>query len=211
MTRTKREITEERILEAALNLFSEKGFAGASTSEIAREAHVAEGTIFRYFPQKKDILLKVVMKFIDIISEQIVMNPLERIYEENKGAPPEVMLKKIIMDRVALFNKMADHFKVIIIEMQYHEEILELFVNKIIIRVIRYGEKVYSDFVVNGICRKDIPSITAFRTMIGGVMLMMLQRRFVPGATPEGLELEAEIDIIIDILMNGMKNKGEYL
>lgn len=211
MTKTKREMTEERILEAALNLFSEKGYSGASTSEIAKEAQVAEGTIFRYFPQKKDMLLKVVMKFIDLISEQIVMNPLEKIYEENQGAPPEVMLKKIILDRVALFDKMAGHFKVILIEMQYHEEIMEMFVNRVVLKVIRYGEKVYGSFVSNGVCREDISALTAFRTMIGGVLMMMVQRRIVPGAIPEGLELEAEIDMIIDILLNGIKIRGESL
>lgn len=211
MAKSKREQTEERILEAAMNLFSEKGYAGSATSEIAKEAQVAEGTIFRYFPQKKDLLLKVVMKFIDIISEQIVMNPLEKIYEENQGAPPEVMLKKIIMDRVELFNKLGDHVKVILIEMQYHEEILELVANKIMLKVIRYGEKVYTDFVANGIFREEIAPVTAFRTMIGGVMLLLVQRRLMPGATPEGLELEAEVDMIIDILMNGMKKRGEIL
>lgn len=208
MKKTKRELTEERILEAALNLFSEKGYAGASTSEIAKEANVAEGTIFRYFPQKKDMLLKVVMRFIDIISDQIVMSPLEKIYEENQGASPEVMLKKIIMDRVALFNKLGDHFKVILIEMQYHEEIMEVFIDKVLVRVIRYGEKVYGDFINRGICRDDIPALTAFRTMVGGVVLMMVQRRVLPGAIPDGLALEAEIDMIIDILMNGIKKRG---
>lgn len=211
MTKTKREMTEERILEAALNLFSEKGYAGASTSEIAKEAKVAEGTIFRYFPQKKDMLLKVVMTFIDIISEQIVMNPLEKIYEENRGGPPEVMLKKIIMDRVALFDQMADRFKVLLIEMQYHEEILELFVNKVVLKVIRYGEKVYADFVKTGICREDIAALTAFRTMIGGIIIMLIQRRIAPQAVPGGMELEAEIDMIIDILMNGMRRKGDLV
>lgn len=211
MKKTKREMTEERILEAALNLFSEKGYAGASTSEIARDAQVAEGTIFRYFPQKKDLLLKVVLKFIEIISEEVVMNPLEKIYVENQGAPPEVMLKKIIMDRVALFNKMGGHFKVLLIEMQYHDEVLELVLNQVAVKVIRYGEKVYGDFVAKGIFRGDIPPLTAFRTMMGGVVLMMLQRQILTCATPEGLELETEVDMIIDILMNGMKKRGEAL
>lgn len=211
MAKTKKEITEERILEAALDLFSEKGYSGASTSEIAKKAQVAEGTIFRYFPQKKDLLLKVVTKFIDVISEQIVMNPLERIYSENKGVSPEVMIKKIILDRLELFNRWGGHLKVLLIEMQYHEEIVDLVVNKIGLKVIRYGEKVYADFVENGIFRDDIPAVTAFRTMVGGVVLMMVQRLVVPGVTPEGLEIEAEIDMIIDILMNGMKKRGESL
>lgn len=208
MKRTKREMTEERILEAALNLFSEKGYSGASTSEIAKEANVAEGTIFRYFPQKKDMLLGVVSKLVDAMGDQMVMTPLEKIYEENKDAPPEVLLKAILMDRVALFNKVSDHIKVILTEMQYHEEVLEIFVTKILKKILVYVEKVYSDFVKRGYFRDDIPPFTVFRTLIAGVAGMVVQRKLVPEITREGLELETEVDMIIDVFMNGMKKRG---
>lgn len=41
------------ILEAAIDVFAEKGFSAAATSEIAQRAGVAEGTIFRYYRTKK--------------------------------------------------------------------------------------------------------------------------------------------------------------
>ena len=41
------ELTEERIMEAALKLFAEQGYAGTPTSQIANEAGVSEGTIFK--------------------------------------------------------------------------------------------------------------------------------------------------------------------
>lgn len=41
------------ILHAAIEVFSEKGYAAAATSEIAQKAGVAEGTIFRYYKTKK--------------------------------------------------------------------------------------------------------------------------------------------------------------
>lgn len=211
MKKTKREMTEERILEAALNLFSEKGYSGASTNEIAKEANVAEGTIFRYFPQKKDMLLGVVSKLVDAVSDQMVMNPLEKIYEENKDAPPEVLLKALLMDRVALFNKVGEHVKVILTEMQYHEEVLEIFINKILKKVLVYVEKVYGDFVEKGYFRDDIPPFTVFRTLIAGVAGMVVQRKLVPEITREGFELETEVDMIIDVFMNGMKKRGESL
>lgn len=209
MKKTKREMTEERILEAALNLFSEKGYSGASTSEIAKEANVAEGTIFRYFPQKKDMLLGVVSKLVDAVSDQMVMTPLEKIYEENKNAPPEVLLKALLMDRVELFNKVGEHVKVILTEMQYHEEVLEIFVNKILKKILVYVEKVYGDFVGRGYFRDDIPPFTVFRTLVAGVAGMVVQRKLVPDVTREGLELETEVDMIIDIFMNGMKKGGD--
>ena len=42
-----------QLLEAALNVFSEKGFDGATTKEIAAAAGVTEAIIFRHFPSKQ--------------------------------------------------------------------------------------------------------------------------------------------------------------
>lgn len=47
--------TEQRIVEAAVQLFSRQGFAGSSTYEIARLAGVSEVTVFRHFPRKRDL------------------------------------------------------------------------------------------------------------------------------------------------------------
>src|SRR5271170_3162175 len=47
--------TANRIVEAAVQLFSRQGFAASSTHEIARLAGVSEVTVFRHFPRKKDL------------------------------------------------------------------------------------------------------------------------------------------------------------
>src|SRR5579872_880612 len=47
--------TQDRILAAAVQLFSRQGFTGSSTHEIARLAGVSEVTVFRHFPRKKDL------------------------------------------------------------------------------------------------------------------------------------------------------------
>ncbi len=47
--------TKDRIVEAAVQLFSRQGFAGSSTHEIARLAGVSEVTVFRHFARKKDL------------------------------------------------------------------------------------------------------------------------------------------------------------
>lgn len=44
-----------RILDAALKVFSEKGFHGATTRELAKAAGVSEALIFRHFPSKEDL------------------------------------------------------------------------------------------------------------------------------------------------------------
>ena len=50
---------EERILAAAIKVFAEKGFFNARISEVAKEAGVADGTIYLYFRSKYDLLVAI--------------------------------------------------------------------------------------------------------------------------------------------------------
>jgi len=50
-----RSITEVRLVEAAVQLFSRQGFKGTSTRDIAQLAGVNEATLFRYFARKADL------------------------------------------------------------------------------------------------------------------------------------------------------------
>jgi len=55
-----------RILDAAVTVFAQHGFYTAKVSQIAKEAGVADGTIYLYFKNKEDILIQV---FIDAMDE----------------------------------------------------------------------------------------------------------------------------------------------
>jgi AcrR family transcriptional regulator len=48
-----------QILDAAITVFSEKGFHRATIKEIARVAGIADGTIYTYFASKDEVLLAV--------------------------------------------------------------------------------------------------------------------------------------------------------
>jgi len=64
--------TRQQILDAAQRLIEKEGFSRLTTSEIAREAGYAEGTIFKHFQRKDDLALAVVLenapRFRDIIA-----------------------------------------------------------------------------------------------------------------------------------------------
>ena len=56
---TRSEDKHQRIIKAALKVFAKKGFYNSKVSEIAKEAEVADGTIYLYFKNKDDILISV--------------------------------------------------------------------------------------------------------------------------------------------------------
>jgi AcrR family transcriptional regulator len=69
-----RETRREFILEAALKLFSERGFLSVTVREIAKEAGVSPGTIYRYYENIDDLFLDLFFKWakeeLDIIEAE---------------------------------------------------------------------------------------------------------------------------------------------
>ncbi len=72
--RTKKEVVAEfrskTILEAARAVFARKGFAAALVDDIADEAGIAKGTVYLYFPSKKDIYLAALVEELQRFHEQ---------------------------------------------------------------------------------------------------------------------------------------------
>src|SRR5690606_26788480 len=68
-----------KILEAAVDIFSEKGYAATSTSEIAQKAGVAEGTIFKHYKTKKDLLLSIAGPIVAKVFAPFLMRDFAKI------------------------------------------------------------------------------------------------------------------------------------
>lgn len=64
-----KEKTKQAILQAALELFAEKGFYQTTTKAISRKAGIAEGTLFNYFPTKEDLALYFFEQELDAVFE----------------------------------------------------------------------------------------------------------------------------------------------
>ena len=59
--------TRDRILEAALRLFSSRGYERVSVTAIAREAGVSRPSFYRYFRNKRDVLLALLRNWHDLM------------------------------------------------------------------------------------------------------------------------------------------------
>ena len=71
------ESTRERILDAALSVFSHKGYHDARLDEIVAESKTSKGSIYFHFPNKERLFLALVEKFADLV-ERRVTEAIER-------------------------------------------------------------------------------------------------------------------------------------
>jgi len=71
------EIREERkhqILEAALSVFAQDSYNGASMAAVAKKAKVSKGLIYNYFKSKEEILVSLVVDVFDEVMIQLDLN-----------------------------------------------------------------------------------------------------------------------------------------
>lgn len=93
MSTRQRRVRERRarrraIQSAAVRVFGERGFAGATMEEIARRAEVSVGTIYLYYRSKEDLYVSLLFESMQRFTEAI-----ERITAT--GLPPDRQLKRV--------------------------------------------------------------------------------------------------------------------
>src|SRR5437764_11609503 len=57
--------TYQRLLDAAQVVFARRGFDGAQTPEIAREAGVSTGALYRYFDDKRQVFVEMIARNLE--------------------------------------------------------------------------------------------------------------------------------------------------
>lgn len=62
--------TKDRITEAALRLFSEKGYLGASLSDIAKQVGISKAALYKHFASKQEILDRILARMDELDSER---------------------------------------------------------------------------------------------------------------------------------------------
>ena len=79
--------TRERILFAAMRLFSEKGYLSTSVADILKDAGAHSGSLYHFFPTKQDVLVAVLGLYRDGIYPMLlapawdgVSDPIERVF-----------------------------------------------------------------------------------------------------------------------------------
>lgn len=85
--------TKSRIISAARDLFSEKGFSAVTMKDICDEAEMSRGGLYRYFSSTEEIFMEIINR-----EQQSAFNALAR--GKNAGASATVIIKVFIKHRI---------------------------------------------------------------------------------------------------------------
>ena len=120
---------QKAVIKSAVELFSEKGYAATSTKEIAMRAGVAEGTIFKQYPTKKDLMLWITGRIIQKALFPLISSGLPELLAKNYNSREE-FLSDFLQNRFAMIQDGVPLFKIIFQEIPFHPDIRRMLIEQ---------------------------------------------------------------------------------
>lgn len=194
---------QKKIIVAAIESFSEKGYAATSTSEIAKKAGVAEGTIFRHYKTKKELLVSIVAPLMTKLVGPFIVNDfhkvLDRPYEN-----VEDFLRAAIKNRSDIIKKMLPVIKIVIQEIPFQPELREQFIEHVAKKTFERILQVIKGYQDKGQLI-EIPTLSAARLAISSIFGFLISRYiFFPDSEWDD---ELETERTVQFIMHGLGKK----
>lgn len=187
---------KSRIITAAEKTFAENGFSKAKITKIAKQAQVAEGTIYDYFKNKEDLLMSV--------SNLRLQQQLEDFDEALDIKSSEGKLRRMIRLHCVMFLLNRDFLKVFLLHNQlnisfYSSKAFPTY-QKYLFRI----EQVITEGKAQGCFRSDV-NARVFRNMFLGAFSHMALRWTLFGRDQDNDKI-MEINQLVDMLLKAVTN-----
>ena len=165
----------QQIMDAAVEVFARTGFHGSRVADVAREAEVADGTIYNYFKSKDDILISIFEEKMGDMIEQAeaviagLADPLEKL----------ARLARFHMDNVEQHKNVA---KVLQVELRLSNTFMKEYEP---VRLRQYMDiigRVIEEGIASGAIRSDVSSVIVRRAFFGALDEIAMQWILTPGA-----------------------------
>ena len=152
----------DRILRAAVKIFSRKGFFNSKVSEIARAAEVADGTIYLYFRNKEDLLISL---FEEKMGE-VVADVRRRIAD---GENALEKLKIFIENHMDLLEREAGLVEVLQVELRQSTKFLKDYTPVKFFEYLEIISDILEEGKREGVLRPDLNISIARRAIFGAL------------------------------------------
>lgn len=202
--RRRAEARPDEVLDAALDLFMEKGFSATRVEDIARRAGLSKGAVYLYFPSKEAIIEALVRRALVPIATgalanlgsipgdpRISISMTLKMMAAKLGDPKLLAVPKLIMREVVKFPELA---------VMYRREVLD--------RVIPVAADLLQRGIDEGYLRPVDPEL-AVRSVIGPLVLHLLLAEVFGIVPQDGLDFDRLIDNHLTILFDGLSANRE--
>jgi AcrR family transcriptional regulator len=193
---------QRRVLDAAMEVFAERGYAGASTAEIAKRAGVAEGTVFKTYKTKKDLLLGIIAPMFARTVAPLLIEDVRKIVAA-PHATFEEFLRALYRNRVDFVRSHQRIVRIAMQEVPFHDEVRELAKNTLAASVLPDVLAMIHRFQARGEIRKDADDMSIVRLIVGTFLAYTVASVLV--APTRTWDDDAEVKLMANVLARGLR------
>lgn len=186
----------ETILRAAIKVFAQNGFFNSKVAEIAREAGVADGTVYLYFKNKDDVLVSI---FNHVVKEALEKG---RARLRDLDDPIE-MIRKIVAGHLELFAGDRDLAIVFQAELRSSTKFMEQFSATGVTEYLDLIRAAIQEGQKRGLLRKELNSTLLAKILFGSLDEMVTNWVL----SKKRYSLVATGEVILDVFFNGIAVK----
>jgi TetR/AcrR family fatty acid metabolism transcriptional regulator len=202
-------LAEERrrqILDAAAKVFGSKGYDRATIADIAREARVAEGSIYNYFKNKEDLLISLPRQVVEPMIESIAVHMTKLVIEES--ASPEMILSTLAREVFAVFKRNAHIFRLLISVLpRMKQSTRQKYMHQVIIHASNVLESYYRKLVERGMFRQDLDARIAVRIFMDMLIPTILMREVLQVEDEPKWDSDDFIATAVPLFLHGVMTK----
>jgi len=188
-----------RIIQAATKVFAKKGFFHAKVSDIAKEAQVADGTIYIYFENKDDILISL----FEAQMKSVIENMVTQLSKEND---PVRKLRCFALTHLQLIEQNKAMAEIIQVELRQSSKFMKEYKNEGFVQYLELIADIIREGQRKGIFKREIIPGVAKRAFFGALDEMstfrVLSRR-------KGYDIKTAAEQISDIFMSGIRASSQ--
>lgn len=192
------------LLDAALALFVEKGFAATKSEEVAARAGVSKGTLYLYFPSKEE-LLKAVIRHTLLAD---IARGAERLAQEENGPTGELLVELMTDWWVNVYESPSSAiFKLVMTEVRNFPDIGEFYLRE----VIEPGHQLIGGLVQRGIDRGEFRPVdvdSVVHSIVLPMVMLCLHKHSMGACGFADSHLTHPAEFIrqhLDLILNGLR------
>lgn len=186
----------EAILRAAIKVFARGGFFNSKVADVAREAGVADGTVYLYFKNKDDILVSI----FNHVTERALANARNILAEIDD---PVEKLRRIVEGHLGMYARDRDLAVVFQVELRSSTKFMEQFSATKVTEYLDIIGAVMAEGQRKGRFRKDLNTKLTAKVLFGAIDEMVTNWVL----THKRNSLTATAEPVIDIFLNGVSRR----
>jgi TetR/AcrR family fatty acid metabolism transcriptional regulator len=196
----------ERILSAAERVFARRGFFAARVSEIAKDAGVADGTIYLYFKSKDDLLISLFEQRMKQVNEAL----RAAIATETK---PLAQLRALIRAYLRLVHDEPAAAEVLTIELRQSSKFMKEYENPQFADFLRTLGGIIAAGQEKGQLDDAIPAHVAARMIFGMLdelaLAWVLAKQPINATKPKKFDIVRAADWVVALVTTGLGKKHQ--